>query len=200
MLLADFAVASIHVLPQRLAQRLEAASVPCVLRSSCLCRNCVRNQAVKLLTEASDYIWQHAVSSTRRPLRLCSDAAGTFCVWAAGLGCCAGLECCAAGQHLTSAFPVLQLVERMRQSKFCLMLPGDGASSRRTSEIIMTGCVPVWLGPSYATMPFADVVDYKKSALFFNVSQHRWAAAEWGPICHCLIPVCKIDEISCKGV
>ena len=68
----------------------------------------------------------------------------------------------------------------MRESKFCLMLPGDGASSRRTSEIIMTGCVPVWLGPSYATMPFADVVDYKKSALFFNVSQHRWAAAEMG--------------------
>ena len=54
----------------------------------------------------------------------------------------------------------------------------------------MTGCVPVWLGPSYATMPFADMVDYKKSALFFNVSQHRWAAIEISfnllPIYHCV--------------
>ena len=62
----------------------------------------------------------------------------------------------------------------MRSTLFCLVLPGDSASARRTSEIFMAGCIPVFLGPPFGSMPLADDIDYKASSLFFNVSDYRW--------------------------
>ena len=67
----------------------------------------------------------------------------------------------------------LQVLETMQTSTFCLVLPGDSASSRRTSEIFMSGCIPVFVGPPYATMPFGDAVDYKATSYFFNVTDHK---------------------------
>lgn len=65
----------------------------------------------------------------------------------------------------------------MTSTLFCLVLPGDSASARRTSEIFMAGCIPVFLGPPYGSMPLAERggIDYKASSLFFNVSEYRWA-------------------------
>jgi hypothetical protein len=68
---------------------------------------------------------------------------------------------------------LLQVLETMQRSTFCLVLPGDSASSRRTSEIFMSGCIPVFVGPPYATMPFGDAVDYKATSYFFNVTDHK---------------------------
>ena len=67
----------------------------------------------------------------------------------------------------------LQVLDTMQTSTFCLVLPGDSASSRRTSEIFMSGCIPVFVGPPYATMPFGDAVDYKATSYFFNVTDHK---------------------------
>lgn len=69
-----------------------------------------------------------------------------------------------------------QVMQRMRSTLFCLVLPGDSASARRTSEIFMAGCIPVFLGPPYGSMPLADAggIDYKASSLFFNVSEYRF--------------------------
>lgn len=68
-----------------------------------------------------------------------------------------------------------QVMERMRSTLFCLVLPGDSASARRTSEIFMAGCIPVFLGPPYGSMPLADGgIDYRASSLFFNVTDYRW--------------------------
>lgn len=63
----------------------------------------------------------------------------------------------------------------MRSTLFCLVLPGDSASARRTSEIFMAGCIPVFLGPPFGSMPLADVgIDYRASSLFFNVTEYRY--------------------------
>ena len=63
----------------------------------------------------------------------------------------------------------------MRSTLFCLVLPGDSASARRTSEIFMSGCLPVFLGPPYGAMPLAGSIDYKAASLFFNVTDYRRA-------------------------
>lgn len=67
----------------------------------------------------------------------------------------------------------MQVMERMRSTLFCLVLPGDSASARRTSEIFMSGCIPVFLGPPFGAMPLADGIDYRGAGLFFNVSEYR---------------------------
>ena len=62
-------------------------------------------------------------------------------------------------------------MERMSSTLFCLVLPGDSASARRTSEIFMAGCIPVFLGPPFGSMPLAEEggIDYRASSLFYNV-------------------------------
>ena len=42
-------------------------------------------------------------------------------------------------------------MERMRNATFCLSMPGDSASTRRLSETIMAGCIPVFLGNVHLT-------------------------------------------------
>lgn len=74
--------------------------------------------------------------------------------------------------NLTLAAACRQVMERMRSTLFCLVLPGDSASARRTSEIFMSGCLPVFLGPPYGAMPLAGSIDYKAASLFFNVTDY----------------------------
>ena len=56
--------------------------------------------------------------------------------------------------HLS--FPTMY--SKMRSSKFCPAFPGDAASTRRLSEIFLAGCIPVFVGPPYHSMPFGDTV------------------------------------------
>ena len=42
-------------------------------------------------------------------------------------------------------------MERMRNATFCLSMPGDSASTRRLSETIMAGCIPVFIGSLHLT-------------------------------------------------
>ena len=50
------------------------------------------------------------------------------------------------------------MFDAMRHSRFCPAFPGDAASTRRLSEIFLAGCVPVFLGPPYHSMPFSETV------------------------------------------
>ena len=50
------------------------------------------------------------------------------------------------------------MFKKMRAAKFCPAFPGDAASTRRLSEIFLAGCVPIFLGPPYHSMPFGDTV------------------------------------------
>ena len=40
------------------------------------------------------------------------------------------------------------------------------------SEAFAAGCIPVFVGPPWHSMPFADIVDYKSSAIFLNISDY----------------------------
>ncbi|DBA72311.1 TPA: hypothetical protein ACH3X2_010556 [Trebouxia sp. C0005] len=63
----------------------------------------------------------------------------------------------------------------MQRSKFCLILPGDAQSSRRLSESIRAGCIPVFIGPPYHSTPIAYDVDWPAMSIFFNISHyHEW--------------------------
>lgn len=50
------------------------------------------------------------------------------------------------------------MFDKMRHSVFCPAFPGDAASTRRLSEIFLAGCIPVFLGPPYHSMPFSETV------------------------------------------
>ena len=54
-----------------------------------------------------------------------------------------------------------QVLNTMEESLFCIVLPGDAQSTRRLSEVFMGGSIPVFIGPPYHSMPFADYVDYR---------------------------------------
>ena len=46
-------------------------------------------------------------------------------------------------------------------------------SSRRVSEVILSGCIPVFLGPPFHTLPLAESVNYTA----FSVSMTKLFAA-----------------------
>ncbi|KAF5474609.1 hypothetical protein F2P56_006495 [Juglans regia] len=58
--------------------------------------------------------------------------------------------------------------ERMRSSKFCLDIPPPGSSpaSCRLFDAIFSMCIPVIVNGSSIELPFEDVIDYRKIALF----------------------------------
>jgi len=46
----------------------------------------------------------------------------------------------------------------MRSATFCPAFPGDAASTRRLSEMFLAGCIPVFVGPPYHSMPFSETM------------------------------------------
>lgn len=42
-----------------------------------------------------------------------------------------------------------EAMHKYQTSTFCLVLPGDTASSRRATEVILHGCLPVYVGPPF---------------------------------------------------
>ena len=81
--------------------------------------------------------------------------------------------------------PYAVAFDKMRRTKFCLVLPGDAQSTRRLSEIFLAGCIPVFLGPPYNTMPFADDIHYKSVGVFFNITSYKeWLPKVGQPVLH----------------
>ena len=50
------------------------------------------------------------------------------------------------------------LVEQMADSAFCLIMPGNSQSSQRLTEAFLTGCIPVFLGPPWHSLPLTQKV------------------------------------------
>lgn len=68
--------------------------------------------------------------------------------------------------------PFEEMFTSMSHSRFCMAFPGDAASTRRLSEIMLSGCVPVFPGPPYHSMPFSEHIDWRAAGVFFNVSDY----------------------------
>lgn len=73
------------------------------------------------------------------------------------------------GQHA----PFEDMFSAMSHSKFCLAFPGDAASTRRLSELMLAGCIPVFPGPPYHSLPFSEHVDWRAAGVFFNISDYK---------------------------
>ena len=67
-----------------------------------------------------------------------------------------------------------------RQSQFCPMLPGDSAGTWRLPEVLMAGCIPVFLFPPLHAVPLPYDIAWKDIAIFINITQARdlWYAEE----------------------
>ena len=74
--------------------------------------------------------------------------------------------------------PFEEMLRRMEHSVFCLVVAGDAQSTRRLTEIFMAGCIPVFIGPPYNSMPLAEEINWQQLGVFFNVTQHQsWMLA-----------------------
>ena len=69
--------------------------------------------------------------------------------------------------------PFTVMFDSMRNSRFCLAMPGDSASTRRLSEIVLSGCIPVFPGPPFNSMPFHHTVDWSSAGVVFNISKYK---------------------------
>lgn len=65
--------------------------------------------------------------------------------------------------------PYEELQVHMQRSTFCLLPPGGTASSRRLTDIVLSGCIPVFIGPPWHAMPLAGYADYPTFAVFVSV-------------------------------
>ena len=61
-------------------------------------------------------------------------------------------------QNALRTQPRPQLLRDMARSHFCLIMPGNSQSSGRLADAFFTGCIPVFLGPPFHTLPFAALV------------------------------------------
>ena len=68
--------------------------------------------------------------------------------------------------------PALQAA--YRRAQFCPVVPSNVQSSRRLTEVVLAGCIPVFLGPPFHSLPLAPQVDYAGMAIFMNLTQATW--------------------------
>ena len=89
------------------------------------------------------------------------------------------------------------MLAEMQDSKYCLLLPGDSASTRALSEMMMAGCIPVLAGPPYATMPMHEDFDYTAIGVYFNVSNYNtWQTQVTGYSSCSLFPLFLVSGAS----
>jgi len=68
------------------------------------------------------------------------------------------------------AVPHAQLMEIYRHTTFCPIIPSNVQSSRRLTEVILSGCIPVFMGPPFHTLPLGDHVDWEAAAVFLDIT------------------------------
>ena len=132
------------------------------------------------------------------------------------------VKCTNADLNGTHA-PYEEMYAAMSRSKFCMAFPGDAASTRRLSEIMLSGCIPVFPGPPYHSMPFSEHIDWRQAGVFFNVTDYKpWSdenlefslsstlrsvhetEARWwvpdAPVHDVFIPIATGSEVSCGRI
>eukprot|EP01025_Chloroclados_australasicus_P026165 TRINITY_DN2597_c0_g3_i2.p2 TRINITY_DN2597_c0_g3~~TRINITY_DN2597_c0_g3_i2.p2 ORF type:complete len:372 (+),score=14.11 TRINITY_DN2597_c0_g3_i2:91-1206(+) len=65
-------------------------------------------------------------------------------------------------------------IYELQRSIFCLILAGDSFSSRRLSDAVMAGCLPVFIGPPFHTFPFRNYVNYASFSVIIHVGNATW--------------------------
>ena len=75
-----------------------------------------------------------------------------------------------------------QVLMEMLRAIFWFLLPGDMPSSRRLTDIMLAGCIPVFLGAPWHAMPFAGKLQYWHFALFFRLDAFLRNSSMWVPL------------------
>ena len=78
----------------------------------------------------------------------------------------------------------------MADSAFCLILPGNSQSSQRLTEAFLTGCIPVFIGPPWHSLPLTQKVPALPGLeLVYTLIMHTsWTEVEqsaWGVLGSC---------------
>lgn len=61
-----------------------------------------------------------------------------------------------------------------RSAQFCPVVTSNVQSSRRLTEVMLGGCIPVFLGPPFHSLPLALDVDWASAGIFMNISRATW--------------------------
>merc|ERR1712032_1781340 len=62
-------------------------------------------------------------------------------------------------------------VNDMENSQYCLVLEGDTPSSRRLFDAMISGCIPIFIGPKYS-MPFENLIPYDRFSI--RIEENEW--------------------------
>lgn len=79
-------------------------------------------------------------------------------------------SCSICDNHIEHAM----LQDKYRRARFCPVLASNAQSTRHLSEIIMAGCIPVFIGPPFHTLPLSMDIDYPGMSIFINITQQPW--------------------------
>ncbi|KDD71564.1 hypothetical protein H632_c4786p0, partial [Helicosporidium sp. ATCC 50920] len=66
-----------------------------------------------------------------------------------------------------------EVLRGMRRSRFCAIASSNAQSSRRLTEAVLSGCIPVFFGAPWHALPLAQHVDWGAMALFLQVEDDR---------------------------
>lgn len=84
-------------------------------------------------------------------------------------------------------------------AKFCPITQGDTAASRRLTEAVLYGCVPVLIGPPFPTMPLHTIVNYAHFSVILEVQNRPWLGGVsphvWQCPPHQVLPTHKITHL-----
>jgi hypothetical protein len=61
------------------------------------------------------------------------------------------------------------IMQEMRQSTFCAVLPLGSQASRALPSAMLSGCIPVFFGPPYHTLFLSNDIDYASIGVFFEI-------------------------------
>lgn len=61
-------------------------------------------------------------------------------------------------QNLFATQQHKSVLQQMAASAFCLIMPGNSQSSQRLTEAFLAGCIPVFIGPPWHSLPLTQRV------------------------------------------
>eukprot|EP01025_Chloroclados_australasicus_P033552 TRINITY_DN3425_c0_g2_i1.p1 TRINITY_DN3425_c0_g2~~TRINITY_DN3425_c0_g2_i1.p1 ORF type:complete len:437 (+),score=42.62 TRINITY_DN3425_c0_g2_i1:310-1620(+) len=63
----------------------------------------------------------------------------------------------------------IDVLQQYHYSKYCFVIAGDSESSLRLTEVVLAGCVPIFVGEPFHALPFKQQIDYRQFGLFFRL-------------------------------